>query len=122
MSTDLQLRHDLLPIRLASLKIKVPETQISESLSEDSCTLQLDEDDETCHTPTSSKNRIPSIVICPGAPKKPKQSVSGCKRKVSEFDFVEFLAREEIDMFFRSSFELINQKNKRRCSNSSNNL
>ncbi|XP_071728783.1 cyclin-dependent protein kinase inhibitor SMR3-like [Rutidosis leptorrhynchoides] len=117
MSTDLQLRHDIPSIRLTSLKLKIPETQ-NDSLSDESCTVQIDDYEQeigNCHTPTSSEYRIPEIIICPPAPKKQRQSVPSCKRKLSEFDFVELVARDEIDTFFKSSFEFINQKNKR-CS------
>ncbi|KVI06853.1 cyclin-dependent protein kinase inhibitor SMR1-like [Cynara cardunculus var. scolymus] len=121
MSTDLQLRQDLPAIRLTSLKIKLPESLPQlDSTSEESCTIQLEEQQlEECRTPTSPEHRIPQIITCPPPPKKQRISGPSCKRRISEFQFFEIVARDEVESFFRSSYEFINQNsntNKRRRS------
>ncbi|KAI3508744.1 hypothetical protein L1887_23757 [Cichorium endivia] len=120
MSTDLQLPQDLPAIRLTSLKIKLPESPPPlDSTSEESCTIQLeDQEVEECRTPTSVEHRIPITVNCPPPPKKQLPSAPSCRRRLSEFDFFEAVARDEIESFFRSSYELIDQQSntkKRRC-------
>ncbi|KAI3758198.1 hypothetical protein L6452_05751 [Arctium lappa] len=120
MSTDLQLRQDLPAIRL---KIKLPESlpvQLDSTSEEESCTIQLEElEIEECRTPTSPENRIPQIITCPPAPKKQRPSGPSCKRRISEFQFFEIVERDEVESFFRSSYEFINQNSitnkRRRC-------
>ncbi|KAI3518645.1 hypothetical protein L1887_07452 [Cichorium endivia] len=56
-------------------------------------------------------------MLCPPPPKKQRLSAPSCRRRVSEFDFFEAVARDEIESFFKSSYELIDQQsstNKRR--------
>ncbi|KAI3761753.1 hypothetical protein L1987_52175 [Smallanthus sonchifolius] len=118
MSTDLQLLRDLPPIRLTSLKIKLPDTPPAPV---ESCTVQLSEEEEVenCQTPTSSEYKIPEITTCPSAPKKQRLPVPSCKRRISEFELFEIVARDEIESFFKSGYEFINRNsitNKRRCS------
>ncbi|CAK7325351.1 unnamed protein product [Dovyalis caffra] len=60
-----------------------------------------DTEDECC-TPTSAQNKIPALLICPPAPKKPRRSQGSCKRKQSNLHFFEVMNREEVEMFFRS--------------------
>lgn len=61
------------------------------------------ENDESYKTPTSKESKIPEILTCPPAPKKPKPFVS-CKRKLlDEFQFFE-VTNEDMDAFFRSTF------------------
>ncbi|KAI3705511.1 hypothetical protein L1987_75750 [Smallanthus sonchifolius] len=98
MSTDLQLRQDLPAIRLTSLKIKLPD---------ESCIVQLEV--EECQTPKSPRHQIPEVTECPPAPKKQRLAAPSCKRRISEFEFYEIVARDEIESFFRSGFEFISQ-------------
>ncbi|OIW13209.1 hypothetical protein TanjilG_17652 [Lupinus angustifolius] len=66
--------------------------------------------DESYRTPTSKESKIPEVLSCPPAPKKPKSLVS-CKRKLmDEFQFFEDTNKEDMDEFFRSTFP------KRSCS------
>ncbi|KAI3776681.1 hypothetical protein L1987_46469 [Smallanthus sonchifolius] len=119
MSTDLQLLRDLPAIRLTSLKIKLPAIHPA---PEESCTVQSSEEEEeveNCQTPTSSEHKIPEITTCPPAPKKQRLSAPSCKRRISEFELFEIVARDEIESFFKSGYEFINRNsitNKRRCS------
>ncbi|XAR60052.1 hypothetical protein NMG60_11033284 [Bertholletia excelsa] len=59
---------------------------------------------EGCRTPTSEDHKIPTIQTCPKAPRKPGQ-LSSRKRKLSELQFFEIVGREEVESFFRSSFD-----------------
>ncbi|KAK9070265.1 hypothetical protein SSX86_010665 [Deinandra increscens subsp. villosa] len=119
MSTDLQVLRDLPAIRLTSSKIKLPASPTrSNSASDESCTVESEElEVEECKTPKSSEHKIPEITTCPPAPKKQRTSSPSCKRRISEFEFFEIVARDEIESFFKSSYGLINQNsvtNKRR--------
>ncbi|KDP43943.1 hypothetical protein JCGZ_05410 [Jatropha curcas] len=81
---------------------------------------QVEEDDgdqetvsneqEECKTPTSSDHKIPVSRSCPPTPRKkrpePQLMFLHNKRKLHENDFFEDTHRDEIDSFFRSSFEL----------------
>ncbi|OIV90595.1 hypothetical protein TanjilG_01676 [Lupinus angustifolius] len=61
-------------------------------------------DDDSCRTPTTKESKIPEIVSCPPAPRKPKALVS-CKRKLmDEFKFFEDTNKEDMEAFFRSTF------------------
>lgn len=74
-----------------------------------------------CRTPTGKENKIPVMLICPPAPRKPtkKSGVISCKRKLfDDNEFVETVKQEEIDQFFRSNFELVARRRmslKKRC-------
>ncbi|XP_039051669.1 cyclin-dependent protein kinase inhibitor SMR1-like [Hibiscus syriacus] len=58
-----------------------------------------------CKTPSSKENKIPAVVSCPPAPKKPKMTVS-CKRNLSaQFQFFDRVNREEVDAFFKAAFD-----------------
>uniref|UniRef100_A0A2P2II39 Cyclin-dependent protein kinase inhibitor SMR1-like n=1 Tax=Rhizophora mucronata TaxID=61149 RepID=A0A2P2II39_RHIMU len=118
MSTVLESRRDLAKIRV------IPVETESEALK--SCSVADEEDnnairretsaaaaadDDNCKTPTSEEQKIPAILSCPPAPRKPRMAVS-CKRKLSELDFFENVNRGEVESFFRSSFEVVA---KRRC-------
>jgi len=97
MSTDLQF----LPlINSSSLQINLPL-----STSDESYTIQLIEQQQ-CQTPRSPSHTIPEITVCPPAPKKQRRSAPSCKRRLSEFEIV---ARDEIESFFKSSYEFIDQ-------------
>ncbi|KAL5717055.1 hypothetical protein ACHQM5_010133 [Ranunculus cassubicifolius] len=70
--------------------------------------------DEECRTPTSVESKIPKIETCPPAPRK-RRRVRLCKRNLSEMQFFQIVGdQEEIDSFFKSSFDL---ERKRRCHN-----
>ncbi|XP_062091927.1 uncharacterized protein LOC133797859 [Humulus lupulus] len=60
------------------------------------------ENDDVCRTPTSEGHRIPEIVSCPPAPRKPARRVPSCKRKLTELQFFDVKNREDVDDFFRS--------------------
>ncbi|KAJ9178030.1 hypothetical protein P3X46_009950 [Hevea brasiliensis] len=75
-------------------------------------------DQEECKTPTSSNHKIPTIRSCPPTPKKKVQKLFLNKRKLPEMDFFEAANRDEVESFFRSSFELARveyRRMKRRC-------
>jgi hypothetical protein len=78
--------------------------------------IQVD-DQEECKTPTSSNHKIPAIQSCPPTPRK-KVQVFEHKRKLPEF--FETTNNDEVESFFRSSFEISTRVNesrpmKRRC-------
>nr|XP_043616008.1 cyclin-dependent protein kinase inhibitor SMR2-like [Erigeron canadensis] len=116
MSTDLQLPE--IEMKLTPIKIKLSESPpiIDDSNSttsdQESCTVQseLEEEEEleSCTTPMSSENKIPEIFTCPPAPRKIRHFIPNCKLKISEFEFFEIVASDEIDSFFNTSFEFIN--------------
>ncbi|KAL8218302.1 hypothetical protein R6Q57_021675 [Mikania cordata] len=115
MSADLQFRQqNLPPIQLSSLTLNLPPPE-HESPKE-ACIIQS-EQLENCETPTSPKHRIPAVLSCPPAPKKQRHASPSCKRRLCEFQFFEIIAGEEIDSFFKSSYEFINQNSskRRRC-------
>jgi hypothetical protein len=79
--------------------------------------LQAVDDQEECRTPTSSDHKIPTIRSCPPTPRK-KVQVFAHKRKIPEF--FDTTNKDEVESFFRSSFEVpsrVNQSRpmKRRC-------
>ncbi|KVI05065.1 cyclin-dependent protein kinase inhibitor SMR2-like [Cynara cardunculus var. scolymus] len=112
MSADLQFRlQDLPAIQLSSLTLKLPPPQ--QESSEESCRTQSEQVEE-CVTPTSPEHRIPEILSCPPPPKKQRHSAPSCKRRLCEFQFFEVVAREEIDSFFKSSYEFINQESSKK--------
>ncbi|RQO85153.1 hypothetical protein POPTR_001G212300v4 [Populus trichocarpa] len=78
---------------------------------------QAVDDQEECRTPTSSDHKIPTIRSCPPTPRK-KVQVFAHKRKIPEF--FDTTNKDEVESFFRSSFEVpsrVNQSRpmKRRC-------
>ncbi|KAE9465360.1 hypothetical protein RHGRI_007440 [Rhododendron griersonianum] len=94
MSTDLEFRQELPQLRLPTIRIISPESQTPISGN------VVDVGDDECHTPTSAEHKIPTILSCPPAPKKPSRSAVSCKRKLCELDFFEIVAREEVESFF----------------------
>ncbi|XP_076942391.1 cyclin-dependent protein kinase inhibitor SMR2-like [Bidens hawaiensis] len=117
MSADLQFRlqdlRPVTPVQLPSLELNIPPSD-NESTDE-SCIIQSEEEVDICVTPTSLEHRIPTVLSCPPPPKKQRRTARACKRRISEFEFFEAVARDEIDSFFKSSFEFIESK-RRRCS------
>ncbi|CAN4115053.1 unnamed protein product [Withania somnifera] len=66
-----------------------------------------------CKTPKSPSFCIPKSLICPAAPKKPKRAISSaCKRKLQ---FLEIVAEEEVESFFKIVEDGCNRNIKRRC-------
>ncbi|KDP45062.1 hypothetical protein JCGZ_01562 [Jatropha curcas] len=114
MSADLELRQ-------GSPRIQVPSTKV-ETLQ--SCSGSDDVEirrengnrdsdcDDGCRTPTSEEHKIPAVLSCPPAPRKPRRMPS-CKRKLSEFDFFQIVKSQEVESLFRSSFDSVAPK--RRC-------
>lgn len=114
MSTDLQFLHDL--AKIPRLTVAAETTaQASKDIADDIAGVvqlvesekKLEDDNERCRTPTSKEHRIPEILDCPPAPRKPARArrAPSCKRKLSELKFFEIVNPEEVDAFFRSSFE-----------------
>ncbi|KAJ9188769.1 hypothetical protein P3X46_000134 [Hevea brasiliensis] len=77
------------------------------------------DDQEGCKTPTSSDHKIPTFRSCPPTPRKKVQKLFLQKRKLpDEMNFFEASNRDEVESFFRSSFELPgveSRRIKRRC-------
>ncbi|GMN59823.1 hypothetical protein TIFTF001_028904 [Ficus carica] len=69
----------------------------------------------SCKTPTSEDQKIPTTQSCPSTPRKPASDrVFRRKRTLSELHFFESTGREEVESFFRSStFKFPGQK--KRC-------
>ncbi|KAK4367097.1 hypothetical protein RND71_014977 [Anisodus tanguticus] len=113
MSTDLQFPQDL-------FQIQSPKIKINSCHNSQRCNNNISNEDE-CKTPKSPSCLIPKILKCPPAPKKPKRVISSCKRKLQrKLQFVEVVAREEVDSFFRivedvKSSNGCNRNTKRRC-------
>ncbi|CAI8603891.1 unnamed protein product [Vicia faba] len=133
MSTDLHLHHQLPKLRITAVKLdddvdvdvdvvssdQFPETPAVDDIPSSPITQREtetetendgavvdgeNENDESYRTPTSKESKIPEILNCPPAPKKPKPFVS-CKRKLmDEFQFFEVSSNEDMDAFFRSTF------------------
>ena len=114
MSTDLEFLHDVSKTRLLTVKTRTSSTpQASNDIGGDNNNIgvmaqKINEDENNveyyCRTPTSKEHRIPSILDCPPAPRKPKRA-SSCKRKLSEVQVFEIVNYDEVDAFFRSSFD-----------------
>ncbi|GFZ14608.1 hypothetical protein Acr_24g0007980 [Actinidia rufa] len=102
MSTDLEIPPQF---QLPTIRI-IPNSQLSNAAAAIPAPNSCDE----CHTPTLLEHKIPEILICPPAPKKPRNRVISSKRKL---EFFEIVARAEVDSFFKFSFGLIDAK--RRC-------
>ncbi|KAK1416596.1 hypothetical protein QVD17_32387 [Tagetes erecta] len=102
----------------ADLQFRRPNLQLSSltlNLETESCTIQPQQiNEDTCVTPTSPDHKIPAVITCPPAPKKQRRTTPSCRRTLSEFQFFEAVAREEIDSFFRSTYEFINQNSSKR--------
>ncbi|KAK9282623.1 hypothetical protein L1049_010842 [Liquidambar formosana] len=116
MSTDLEFHNRLPTIRLQTIEV---QTSQSSDVTDDNngAIIQLENgvsDDDECQTPTSIEHKIPTILSCPPAPRKPRHAAK-CKRKLSEMEFFEIVHREEVESFFRSSFEGAGITSKRRC-------
>ncbi|XP_011024406.1 PREDICTED: cyclin-dependent protein kinase inhibitor SMR1 [Populus euphratica] len=91
MSSDQELFQSL-----PKLGLKVIKTTRNDDGGDDDC-------EHECCTPTSAQLKIPALLTCPPAPKKPPRSPDSWKRKQSNLHFFEVMNREEVDLFFRSS-------------------
>ncbi|OAY38922.1 cyclin-dependent protein kinase inhibitor SMR3 [Manihot esculenta] len=111
MSTDLELGQDLPGIKVPLIEIQTLGTCSSSKEVVDPIT-QQENAEECCRTPTSEEHKIPAILQCPPAPRKPKRRTVLCKRKLSEF---EFLNCQEVESLFRSSSEVVAVAKKRLC-------
>ncbi|KAJ4837385.1 hypothetical protein Tsubulata_029282 [Turnera subulata] len=126
MATDLELCQLGLPnIRISPIKTRQTlqscgggkeniSSNRSNFIKQETTTCGVDVDGDGCRTPTSEEHKIPAILSCPPAPRKPRRGVS-CKRKLSEFDFFEIVKREEVDRFFQSAFETTAKRRCRPC-------
>ena len=104
MSTDLELFQDLAKINLPKLKIQ--SSNESGIVSQDENKNQdSSRSSSECLTPTSEENKIPAVLSCPPAPRKPRKRAVSCKRKLSELQFFEIVNREEVDAFFKAGFD-----------------
>ncbi|XP_008232059.1 PREDICTED: cyclin-dependent protein kinase inhibitor SMR3 [Prunus mume] len=109
MATGLDFCQDLPNPRFLTIKISTPKAQQPLSLHDHDA---LDEVAHGCRTPTSKEHKIPTVVTCPPAPRKPaRRAASSCKRKLQ---FFETANQDEVEDFFRSSF-LSNSRAKRSC-------
>ncbi|XVF82992.1 hypothetical protein PTKIN_Ptkin16aG0097000 [Pterospermum kingtungense] len=106
MSTDLELFKDLEKIRLPKLKVQ-PSIVIQEENKDQG-------DSSECSTPTSEENKIPTVLSCPPAPRKPRRRPVSCKRKLSELEFFKIVNRDEVDAFFKAAC-CDDSMSKRRC-------
>ncbi|KAG8390550.1 hypothetical protein BUALT_Bualt01G0095100 [Buddleja alternifolia] len=105
MSTDLEF-------------IRLPIIKINSSQNSDDHHPSCVNEDQDCHTPKSPQHMIPTILICPPAPRKPRRRATAAKRKLCELQFFEIVARDEVESFFRVVEEnnIINgANNKRKC-------
>ncbi|XP_059458588.1 cyclin-dependent protein kinase inhibitor SMR1-like [Corylus avellana] len=122
MSTDLGFLRDVSKFRLLTVKTRTTAQAASKDAAEDDIggggvVEPRKMEEAECQTPTSEEHRIPKILDCPPAPRKPRR-VPSCKRKLSPGQqFFEIVNPEEVDAFFRSSFETISAitSAKRRC-------
>ncbi|KAK4761748.1 hypothetical protein SAY87_029632 [Trapa incisa] len=107
MSTNIQLFRYLPKLRLHPIDPTPPSESPPASFismteatgNSDAVHPDVDSRDE-CRTPTSEESRIPAVLGCPLAPKKPRPAFYG-KRKLSEQDSLGSLHRGEIEEFFR---------------------
>ncbi|KAI3414318.1 uncharacterized protein J3R85_016419 [Psidium guajava] len=63
--------------------------------------------DDPCQTPTSEHHKIPAVRSCPPTPCKPAHVLPSGFRNKRKLHFFESTSkgREELDLFFQSSFE-----------------
>ncbi|KAG8503306.1 hypothetical protein CXB51_001284 [Gossypium anomalum] len=112
MSADHGLLQDLSQTKLPKLKIQSSYQTGNENTNPDDSSSSSK---ECCVTPTSKEHKIPAVLSCPGAPKKPRKTYVSCKRKLlSKFQFFDIINREEVDAFFNTGFD--HSISKRRCS------
>ncbi|KAI3412745.1 uncharacterized protein J3R85_016948 [Psidium guajava] len=60
---------------------------------------------EGCKTPSSGEHRIPPVLTCPAAPRKPRMQPAGPSKRAFPSDQLEFFEaanRREVEDFFRS--------------------
>lgn len=120
MSTDLELCQDLPKLRVSSLRVRTQQASDQPAGSANGFANRKEkfnddnnkENSEWPRTPTSKEHKIPALMTCPPAPRKPMKKVVPCKRKLmTELKFFEIVKREEVESFFRSSFEVVSPNN-----------
>ncbi|CAN1238688.1 Cyclin-dependent protein kinase inhibitor SMR3 [Linum grandiflorum] len=111
MSAHLDSLPDLPKIRLLTQDPTEEPSTSGSSVDDGSHRKPENYGDDECRTPKSAEFKIPAMLKCPPAPRKPKaRPATSCKRKLmSELDFFEVVNREEVESFFRSGLS------KRRC-------
>ncbi|CAI0410804.1 unnamed protein product [Linum tenue] len=116
MSADLDSRPSLPKIRIGINLIDTPQPcssggcAVTVDYNSDRIEKEItvnsssDDDGEDCRTPKSAESKIPAILSCPPAPRKPNRRPISCKRKLgSQFEFFDVVHREEVESFFRSA-------------------
>ncbi|CAL1374147.1 unnamed protein product [Linum trigynum] len=114
MSADLDSRPSLPKIRIGIINLNDSPQPCSSSGGENHNSdrvvekeITINSSSEECRTPKSAESKIPAILSCPPAPRKPKSRPISCKRKLGlEFEFFDVLHREELESFFRTGFQL----------------
>ncbi|XVF75655.1 hypothetical protein PTKIN_Ptkin13bG0204400 [Pterospermum kingtungense] len=107
MSADLESFQDLAKIKLPKLRIQssnengiVTEEENKNQDDSSSSSSSISK----CLTPTSEESKIPTVLSCPPAPRKPRKRAISCKRKLqSELESFEIVNREEVDAFFKAA-------------------
>ncbi|KAF5948044.1 hypothetical protein HYC85_014001 [Camellia sinensis] len=89
MSTDLEFQQGLAQLRLPTIRIKPSADEIPTIQTPKSGSNSNSGDDE-CRTPTSPEHKIPAMLSCPPAPKKPRRT-EHYKRKLCELQFFEIV-------------------------------
>ncbi|OIW01719.1 hypothetical protein TanjilG_05172 [Lupinus angustifolius] len=91
MSTGLQLHHELPNLRVDIEMDKTPPYDDNINMSPiitKSNEVKMIQNDVN-RTPTSRESKIPEMVLCPPAPRRPKSLVSRKRKHVDEFQFFE---------------------------------
>ncbi|XP_057980449.1 cyclin-dependent protein kinase inhibitor SMR1-like [Malania oleifera] len=74
-------------------------------------------DESLCRTPTSEEHKIPAVISCPPAPRRPRASPPRKRRLLDEPEFHLFVSSEELEEFFRSNFEVLTGAKRRSTCN-----
>ncbi|XP_048139820.1 cyclin-dependent protein kinase inhibitor SMR2-like [Rhodamnia argentea] len=63
--------------------------------------------EDSCRTPTSEHHKVPAVRSCPPTPRKPAHVQASSFQNKRKLHFFESTSkgREELDLFFQSSFE-----------------
>ncbi|KAK2643484.1 hypothetical protein Ddye_025247 [Dipteronia dyeriana] len=102
MSEEEDNNNKLLTQNLPKLIQTPSQTHLQESMNSN-----LDQEEYSCKTPTSSENKIPTIQSCPPTPRKKAVQVFSHDRKRKKPDhdheFFEATGREEVESYFTST-------------------
>ncbi|KAK6933468.1 hypothetical protein RJ641_036362 [Dillenia turbinata] len=112
MSTsDLEFLPGLPKLKMQSSSSKSNNENSSEEVDNNNVgavqSSEINKSEEECVTPKSEEHRIPAILSCPPAPKKPLQRPISCKRKLVFFEVSDVGLRDEVDEFLRLGFEAV---------------